>query len=763
VPEDAQNPWRNDGLKPIVEFLATTLGPPLPGNGGSGIVIVKYPYALLGAPPTLFSIVDNKSGGPIVPNTLVTYTVTFNKDMDASTVDAAVFGNAGSATISFGTVTETSFGVFTVPVTPTTDGTLILKVNAGAVLKDADGIALDTTSALPDDTTITVDATAPTLAGSGIVDNKSGGPVERNTLVTYTVTFSEDMDASTVSAASFGNAGSADVTIGTVTETTPTSGVFTVPVTPTTIGTLQLQVNASAVLKDVVGNALDTTSALPDDTTITVNDTIPPTLVSIVDNKSGGPIAPNTLVSYTVTFSEAMDAGTVDASDFGNAGGAAVTIGTVSQISPAVFSVEATPTSGGSLRLQVNQSAGLTDLAGIALNTTSAILDDTTITVDATPPTLTSIVDNKSGGTVMTPALVTYTVTFSEDMDASTVSASDFGNAGTAAVTIGTVTETTSTSGVFTVPVTATGAGPLQLKVNVGAVLNDAMGNALNTASAILDDTTITVVDPPGNTGSGGTITYTDSNGANPRPTTPYDPGYVVHTFTSSGTLNIPVPASADVLVVAGGGGGSGAHSGYGAGGGAGGLIYSNAFSIAANSDYTVTVGGGGAGGNTGVNGANSVFGSLIALGGGGAGYSTTPGANGGSGGGCHQGTGGTGLQPGSSSGGYGNNGGGVVAGGGGGGAGGVGSSSIAYGPGGIGMEYSISGVATYYAGGGTSANYDVPGGGGKSGRVNGTANTGGGAAGALGSSPGSGGSGIVIVKYPYTPPPPRGTVISFF
>jgi hypothetical protein len=89
-----------------------------------------------------------------------------------------------------------------------------------------------------------------------------------------------------------------------------------------------------------------------------------------------------------VTFSEAMAAGTVDASDFGNAGGAAVTIGTVSQISPAVFSVEATPTSGGFLRLQVNQSAGLTDLAGIALNTTSAIPDDTTITVDAKPITI---------------------------------------------------------------------------------------------------------------------------------------------------------------------------------------------------------------------------------------------------------------------------------------------------------------------------------------------------------------------------------------
>ena len=53
------------------------------------------------------------------------------------------------------------------------------------------------------------------------------------------------------------------------------------------------------------------------------------------------------------------------------------------------------------------------------------------------------------------------------------------------------------------------------------------------------------------NTGSGGTITYTDSNGLNPVASPPYVGGYVVHTFTSSDTLNIPVPASADVLVVA--------------------------------------------------------------------------------------------------------------------------------------------------------------------------------------------------------------------
>jgi autotransporter-associated beta strand protein len=463
-------------------------------------------------PPTLAgsAIVDNKSGSPIMVNTLVTYAVTFSEEMNASTVAAADFGNAGTATVSIGSVTETSPGVFSVPVTPTSAGTLQLKVNASAVLTDVAGNALDTTSAIADDTTITVDGTPPTLAGSAIVDNKSGGPVMVNTLVTYTVTFSEDMDASTVAAADFGNAGTSSVSIGTVTETSP--GVFSLPVTPTSAGTLQLKVNASAILTDVAGNALNTTSAISDDTTITVDNTLP-TLAgsSIVDDKSGGSIAVNTLVTYTVTFSEDMDASTVTAADFGNAGTATVSIGSVTETSPGVFSVPVTPTSAGTLQLKVNASAVLTDVAGNALNTTSAIADDTTITVDNTLPTLagSSFVDDKSGGSIAVNTLVTYTVTFSEDMDASTVAAADFGNAGTATVSIGSVTETSP--GVFSVPVTPTSIGTLQLKVNASAVLTDVAGNALNTTSAIADDTTI-IIQSVFEYWSGGAASNADAN-----------------------------------------------------------------------------------------------------------------------------------------------------------------------------------------------------------------------------------------------------------
>ncbi len=113
------------------------------------------------------------------------------------------------------------------------------------------------------------DITPPTLLGSDIADDRSGGPVGVNTLVTYMVTFNEDMDAGTIEATDFGNAGTAAISIGTVTEGTP--GVFSVPVTPTSAGTLRLKVNAAAVLKDVAGNVLVTTPAIEDNTTITVN------------------------------------------------------------------------------------------------------------------------------------------------------------------------------------------------------------------------------------------------------------------------------------------------------------------------------------------------------------------------------------------------------------------------------------------------------------------------------------------------------------
>jgi fibronectin-binding autotransporter adhesin len=108
---------------------------------------------------------------------------------------------------------------------------------------------------------------------------------------------------------------------------------------------------------------------------------------------------------------------------------------------------------------------------------------------DMTPPGLTSITDSVSGGPVDIGATITYTVTFSEDIDAATVSAADFNNNGTAAITVGAITETSP--GVFTVVVTADSPGSLKLRIPTGAVIKDVAGNDL--VVPVEDDTTITV------------------------------------------------------------------------------------------------------------------------------------------------------------------------------------------------------------------------------------------------------------------------------
>ena len=260
------------------------------------------------------------------------------------------------------------------------------------------------------------------------------------------------------------------------------------------------------------------------------------------------------------------------------------------------------------------------------------------------------------------------------------------------------------------------------------------------------------------------------------------------------------VPAgvtSVRVLVVAGGGGGGGILTA--GGGGGGGLIHEVGFSVTPGASLSVTVGKGGASGangynqpgnyNNGANGDSSVFGSLTAAGGGGGGGGGTnsqignPGSSGGSGGGggrCWVGcntslttanankrAGGVGTS------GQGSNGGNApfMSGGGGGGAGAAGAASTggAAGNGGDGLQVDISGVATYYAGGGGGGSENTAtratggqGGGGLGGAngyssgAAGTAGTGGGGGGARDSGGGDGGSGTVIVRWGGAPVAPN-------
>jgi len=365
-----------------------------------------------------------------------------------------------------------------------------------------------------------------------------------------------------------------------------------------------------------------------------------------------------------------------------------------------------------------------------------------------------------------------------------------------------TVAATDADSDTITYSISA-GALPPGVTINssTGALAGTVSGSSIQnytftvSAATTLQTTTrqfiVAVIANPNIAATGGTITT--------------DGDFKVHTFTSPGTFtvtNAGTPSGAttvEYLIVGGGAaGGQGCGSG---GGGAGGYRTNypapgpNGGQPITATDYPVSVGGGGSGAgdqatpNVGPSGStSSVFSITSAGGGGGAGNSGTPptGNPGGSGGGGGHGLGGggSGNQPPVTPP-QGNPGGqstpqGYTSddqGGGGGGASQAGIGPTGFG--GAGSPNAISGSAVTYAGGGGGGHRDSPntglfaeGGAGGGGRGGGkdtgatncrgrpaTVNTGGGGGGAcrITNSPpsgfgsqGSGGSGIVIIRYKY-------------
>lgn len=114
-----------------------------------------------------------------------------------------------------------------------------------------------------------------TVSGPGgpslvsITDSVSGQPVTVGDSVSYTVTFDTAMDAGTIGTDDFENSSSAGITVDSVV-VTGDPAVFTVGVTTTSTGDLNLQIKAGTAISDGGASPLDTTLPIPDDTTILV-------------------------------------------------------------------------------------------------------------------------------------------------------------------------------------------------------------------------------------------------------------------------------------------------------------------------------------------------------------------------------------------------------------------------------------------------------------------------------------------------------------
>ncbi|MDO8679579.1 MAG: Ig-like domain-containing protein, partial [Acidobacteriota bacterium] len=262
-------------------------------------------------------------------------------------------------------------------------------------------------------TVTTVDVTPPRV----IANQPPTGFNGASPAATATVTFSEPMDPATVNATTFTLRVTNGAAIpGTVTYTAATRIAEFRP-TASLPNPASITATVSTGVKDLAGNAM----AAAYSWAFTTRDDTPPTVTATVPANGATGVAPTSTVN--ITFSEAMDATTISATNITvrlTSSGTAVT-GTVAYNTTTRVATF-TPASplAQSTGYSVTVSTGVKDAAGNAL---AAPFQFAFSTGDTTAPTVTATVPAE-GAAGVAPA-ATVNITFSEAMDATTVSATN--------------------------------------------------------------------------------------------------------------------------------------------------------------------------------------------------------------------------------------------------------------------------------------------------------------------------------------------------
>lgn len=343
---------------------------------------------------------------------------------------------------------------------------------------------------------LSADTTPPAVSTLAPADNATNVPVGSNLVATF----------------------SENVAIGTgnilVKRTSDDGVVFNIPLADAAVSVLNnvVTINPSSDLLNNIGYYVEIPNTAFKDasnnfyggtvdkttwnfTTAAAADLIAPTVTALspADNAANVAVGSN----LVVTFDETIAAGTGNilvrrTSDDSTALTIPVSDSQVT-VSGAVLTINPSSDLDNSTGYYIQiASTAVVDSAGNAyagINDATTWNFSTAAPPDVTPPTVVSIVDDRSGAAINANLPVVYTITFSEDINLSTIAAIDFDNAGTASITIGTIAE--PNPGVVTVVVTPTSTGTLQLRIPTGAIISDTSGNDL--VPPVVDDTTITI------------------------------------------------------------------------------------------------------------------------------------------------------------------------------------------------------------------------------------------------------------------------------
>ena len=398
--------------------------------------------------------------------------------MDATTISAANFelrdpsSALVAATVAYNTATKVATLTPSAALAASTTFTATVKVG----VKDLAGNALPS-SQVWSFTTIATDTTPPTVTA---ISPASGATGVRST-ANVTATFSEAMDATSITASAFELRTSANAVVPAVVSYNATTRVATLNPTPSLLaGPAYTAIvrggSTDPRVKDAAGNAL----AADMSWSFSI-ETVPPTVTAI--SPASGAVSVSRTANVTATFSEAMDATTISAANFELRDPSSALVAATVAYNTATKVATLTPSAAlaASTTFTATVKVGVKDLAGNALPS-SQVWSFTTIATDTTPPTVTAI--SPASGATGVRSTANVTATFSEAMDATSITASAFELRTSANAVVPAVVSYNATTRVATLnPTPSLLAGPAYTAIVRGGStdprVKDAAGNAL--------------------------------------------------------------------------------------------------------------------------------------------------------------------------------------------------------------------------------------------------------------------------------------------
>ena len=455
-------------------------------------------------PPTVVSVTPLGASTGVAVNTLVT--ATFSEALNVASVTTSTFqfrdsnNNLVAATVTYNSSTKT---VTLTPTNQLANGMLYMLTIVGGAggVEDLAGNDL-ATNIFSSFTTVAADTTPPTVVSVTPVGISTG--VATSTPVT--VTFSEALNAATVSASTFVlRDPNNNIVPATISYSTATKTVTLTPTSPLANGTLYMLtiVGGSSGVKDLAGNPL-ATNIFSSFTTVAAAppDTTPPTVVSVSPLGASTGVAINSPV--IVTFSEPLNPASVSSSTIQlrdpNNNLVAATVSYNAGNNTATLT-PTNPLANGTLYMLtvVGGTGGVTDLAGndLAANVFTSF---TTVAaappVDTTPPTVVSVSPVSGSTGVATGASVT--VTFSEPLNPTSVSSNTIQLRNSSFILVpATVSYNASNNTATLAPTSPLANGAMYMVTVVGGAngVKDLAGNAL--ATSLLTTFTTVAAAPP--------------------------------------------------------------------------------------------------------------------------------------------------------------------------------------------------------------------------------------------------------------------------